>query len=237
MNDGLSLRTVDLARSVGISVQMVRNYEWVGFLPSAERSPAGYRRYTARHLQALRAARVMIAGFGWESARQILHAGHQGDLPAALALIDSCHAGLHWRRREIEATLGALRSVAAVLPEHAAAQHWQQSPLAIGEAARRAGVRVSALRFWEAQGLIDPARDSANGYRRYNDEQVRRLQVVVLLRQGGYDFPAIRAVLDELAAGQPGKAIAAAEQRLKDLALASRRCTEATAVFWEYAQQ
>jgi DNA-binding transcriptional MerR regulator len=97
-------------------------------------------------------------------------------------------------------------------------------------------VRVSAIRFWEAQGLLEPTRDPASGYRRYNDEQVRRLQVVVLLRQGGYDFLAIRAVLDELAAGRPGKAIAAAEQRLKDLADASRRCAEATAVFWGYVQ-
>jgi DNA-binding transcriptional MerR regulator len=235
MNDAQPLRTVDLARAVGISVQMVRNYERAGFLPQAERSPAGYRRYTARHLQALRAARVMIGGFGWQSARQVLRAIHQGDLPAAFALVDACHAGLHQRRREIVATLEALRSAAAALPEQATLHHPRQS-LTIGEAADLTGVRVSAIRFWEAQELLEPARDPASSYRRYNDVQVRRLQVIVLLRQGGYNFPAIRAVLDELAAGRPAKAIAAAEQRLKDLSGASQRCAEATAVFWEYVQ-
>jgi DNA-binding transcriptional MerR regulator len=178
----------------------------------------------------------MIYGFGWQHTRQILDATHQDDLPAALAMVDACHAGLHQHRREIEATLEALRSAAAALPEHTAARRLQQS-LAIGEAARLTGVLVSAIRFWESLGLLEPARDPSSGYRRYNGEQLRRLQMIVLLRQSGYDFPAIRTVLDELAAGQPGKAIAAAERRLKDLAEASRRCAEATAVFWEYVQQ
>jgi DNA-binding transcriptional MerR regulator len=142
-------RTIDLARAAGISTQMVRNYERAGFLPAAERSPAGYRRYTARHLHALRAARAMIAGHGWQPARQILHAVHHGDLPAALALVDACHAALHQRRREIEATLGALRSVAAALPEPVAARVLLRPGMTIGAAARHVGVRVSALRFWE----------------------------------------------------------------------------------------
>ena len=66
---------------------------------------------------------------------------------------------------------------------------------------------------------------------------MRRLQLVVLLRQDGNSFPAIHAVLGEPAAGRPGTAIAAAEQRLKDPAEASRHCTEATAVFWGYVQE
>ena len=231
------LRTIDLARAAGVSTQMVRNYEQAGFLPAAERSPAGYRRYTARHLHALRAARAMIGGHGWQPAHQILHAVHHGDLPAALALVDACHADLHRRRGEIEATLGALRAVAAALPEPVAMRALPQPGLTIGAAARHVGVRVSALRFWEEQGLLEPERDPASGYRRYNDAQMRRLQVVVLLRQGGYDFAAIRAVLGELAAGRPGQAITAAEQRLKELGAASQRCAEATTAFWGYVQQ
>jgi DNA-binding transcriptional MerR regulator len=85
--------------------------------------------------------------------------------------------------------------------------------------------------------LLQPERDPASGYRRYNDEQLRRLQVVALLRQGGYDFAAIRAVLDELAAGRPGQAIDAAERRLKELSAASQCCTEATTAFWGYVRE
>src|SRR5262245_2528177 len=135
MKDRRPLRTIDLARAAGISTQMVRNYEQAGFLPAAERSPAGYRCYTARHLHALLAARVMIGGHGWQPTRQILHALHRGELPGALALVDACHAELHQRRREIEATLGALRAVAAALPDpiHAV---FPQPGLTIGAAAQ-----------------------------------------------------------------------------------------------------
>jgi hypothetical protein len=84
----------------------------------------------------------MIGGFGCQNTRQVLDAVHHDDLPTALALVDACHAGLHQLRREIEATLGALRSAAAVLPEHAAARYSLRPSLTIGEAARRRSARL-----------------------------------------------------------------------------------------------
>ncbi len=44
-------------------------------------------------------------------------------------------------------------------------------------------------------------------YRLYDEQQMRRLRVVVLLREAGYDFNVILSVLDKLAAGRPEKAI------------------------------
>ena len=44
------LRTTDLARAVGLHPNTVRRYVQRGFLPPVERSPAGYRRFTERHL-------------------------------------------------------------------------------------------------------------------------------------------------------------------------------------------
>ena len=58
-------RTKDLAEAVNISVQQVRNYEALGFIPVVERSPSGYRRYTQHHLAALKTARHLIGGYGW----------------------------------------------------------------------------------------------------------------------------------------------------------------------------
>jgi DNA-binding transcriptional MerR regulator len=86
------------------------------------------------------------------------------------------------------------------------------------------GVRVSALRFWEEQGLLHPHRDDSSGYRLYDEQQMRRLRVVVLLKEAGYGFDAIRSVLDELSAGRPGSALRAIEGRRVELARASRAC-------------
>lgn len=98
-------------------------------------------------------------------------------------------------------------------------------------------MRVSTVRFWERQGLLQPRREAGNAYRLYDREQLGRLRIVVLLRRGGYGFEAIRAVLGELASGRMHRAVAAAEQRLRDLEEASKHCAAATATLWTYVQE
>jgi DNA-binding transcriptional MerR regulator len=210
------LRTIDLARTAGISVQQVRNYEAWGFLPPAQRSQNGYRLYTPRHLAALKTACNMIGGYGWQRALRIMQAVHQGSLSTALALVDARHAELASKRLQIEQTLQALQVLSKESTKWTSALHVRK--LRIGEAAKHVGVRTSALHFWEQQGLICPIRDQNSGYRLYDEQQMRRLHVVVLLREVGYDFRTIRSVLDELASGRPEKAIEAGEKRSEELA-------------------
>lgn len=231
---GSRLRPVDLARRVGISVQSVRAYERWGFLPAAPRSAAGHRQFTARHLHAIEAARTMIEGFGWQAARGVMAAVHRGEPDAALEMVDACHADLHRRRRELAETLAALRTAGA--QRESTPRLRRPDGVRVGEAAQRAGVRASALRFWEQQGLLYPTRDVQSGFRRYDAEQLRRLRVVVLLREAGYGFAAIRTVLEELAAGRPERALVAVERRRQDLAHQSRACARATAAFWTYLE-
>ena len=113
MKVGTYLRTKDLARAVGISVQQVRNYEAEGFIPAIERSPSGYRRYTRQHLVALQTAMQMIGGYGRQRTQQIMQAVHQGWLSDALALIDERHAELAGTRAQLDQTLAALSVLAA----------------------------------------------------------------------------------------------------------------------------
>jgi DNA-binding transcriptional MerR regulator len=232
--DGV-LRTHDLAEAAGISVQQVRNYEVGGFLPAVERSHSGYRRYTRRHLAAVTTARQLIDGYGLQRARQIMQAAHQGRLAEALALIDERHAALHATRQQLDQTLAALSVLATQLP---AETHLRSSRrLRVGAAARMVGVRVSALRFWEQIGLLQPVREAGSRYRLYDERQLRRLRIVALLRQANYDFPAIRTTLDELEAGQLQRAITAVEQRRSELARVSWQCLGALASFHAYVSE
>lgn len=51
--------------------------------------------------------------------------------------------------------------------------------LRIGEVARRAGVGIDALRFYEREGLIArPARDPSSGYRAYSADVVRTVRFI-----------------------------------------------------------
>jgi DNA-binding transcriptional MerR regulator len=229
------LRTIDLAQAGHISVQQVRNYEASGFIPPAERSPGGYRLYTQKHLVALKTARSLLGGYGWQRARAIMQAVHQGKLSVALTLIDERHAELASKRLQLEQTLAALSTLAAQSAPRASTRHSQR--LRVGEAAKQVGVRVSALRFWEQQDLLHPVRDKSSQYRLYDEQQMRRLRVVVLLRDAGYDFSAIRTTLDELAAGQPKRAIAAVEKRRAELARTSWACLAAMSSFQGYISE
>lgn len=226
------LRTSDLARAGGISVQQVRNYEASGFIPPAGRSPRGYRLYTQHHLAALQTVRSLVRGYGWQRTRAIMQALYQGHLSQALACIDEHHAELASKRRQIEQTLAALSTLEPPTAPLSALP--RPRLLRVGEAASQFGVRVSALYFWEQQGLLQPVREKSSHYRLYDEQQMRRLGVVVLLREAGYTFPVIQAVLDELAAGQPEKAIAAVEQRREELARMSLACIEVIPAFQTY---
>lgn len=229
------LRTIDLARAGRISVQQVRNYEAGGLIPPAERSHGGHRLYLRKHLVALETARSLAGGYGWQRARAIMRATHGGSLSIALALIDERHAELAAKRLQVEQTQAALNMLAAQSPSLATTRHAPR--LRVGEAAKHVGVRVSALHFWEQQGLLHPGRDKSSRYRLYDERQMRRLRVVVLLREAGYDFDAIRTVLDALAAGRPEKAIAAAERRRAELAGMSWACLVGMAAFQGYVSE
>jgi len=50
--------------------------------------------------------------------------------------------------------------------------------LTIGEVARAADVATSALRFYEAEGLVMPAGRTAVGYRLYDPEQIARVRFI-----------------------------------------------------------
>jgi len=232
-------RPIDLARAVGLSAQTVRTYEQLGFLPPAGRSATGYRRYEARHARALQATRLMVAGYGWTPALRIMRSVHKGELDAAVAAVDACHAGLHQSRHETLATLAALCSATTPSTDENKGQSLIDPiglPLRISEVARRVGVPVSTVRFWETYELVRPRRDPTSGYRLYDAPEVQRIQVIALLRHGGYGFDAIRPVLAALATGRPEQATQAAQLRLAELVEASRRYDAATAAFWSYIE-
>jgi DNA-binding transcriptional MerR regulator len=231
-----ALRPIDLGRAIGLSSVQVNRFERWGLLSPAERTPTGRRRYAERHMDEILALRAMQAGYGWRLGNRVMRHVQKGDLAAALALVDEQHASLYRQRQEVADTLQALETHHAAEPARSLPARWRTTPtlLRIGEAATRAGVRASAVRFWEQQGLLQPPRDPESTFRLYDRSQLARLHVVAVLRQASYTFDAIRALLDELSGGRPDAALAAVERRRDDLTRASKLCARATAALWLY---
>ncbi|MBB3993219.1 MerR family redox-sensitive transcriptional activator SoxR [Sulfitobacter undariae] len=78
--------------------------------------------------------------------------------------------------------------------------------LTIGALATRTGLAVSAIRYYEAQGLIKPWRNGG-GQRRFARADLRRLSFVMIAQQFGFTLPQIRIQLEGLPNGRtPTKA-------------------------------
>ena len=65
----------------------------------------------------------------------------------------------------------------------------------IGEAARRAGVKTSLLRYYEDIGLL-PAPERLSGQRRYDQTVLRRLAVIDVAQRAGMSLDEIRLLVE-----------------------------------------
>ncbi|MFC4631690.1 MerR family transcriptional regulator [Promicromonospora alba] len=218
--DRSPLRTADVARESGYSVQQVRDLERLGVIPPAVRAANGYRAYTATHVRALRAYRGLASAAGPVDARRLLaatfdgtSAGAQGDptepgtrLADAAAAIGAVHVRL---ARERDEALRAREALRAIQAEAAAAVASDADPtvaapdragdtMTITELAAALGVRTSTLRFWEQEGLAVPDRVTTLRARQYGTGAIQEARIVAALRSSGYGIPAVRDVVATL---------------------------------------
>ena len=69
--------------------------------------------------------------------------------------------------------------------------------LTVGEVARRSGVAVSALHFYEREGLIASRRTSGN-QRRFRRDVLRRIAFIRIAQRVGVPLAQVREALDQL---------------------------------------
>jgi len=201
-----ALRTVDVARRAGYSVQQVRNLERDGVLPPATRTAAGYRRYGEIHLHSALAYRALAAATGPVEAKRILRAVHACPVSEALALLDAAHARLDRERTDLQLAKEAAAAISAepiddVRPSDA---------MSVSELAAALGVRPSTLRHWDAEDLVVPDRLAPRGTRRYTPAHTRDARIVHQLRTAGYRIEPLRALMPELRRGQRSDDVASA---------------------------
>ncbi|MFJ5269451.1 MerR family transcriptional regulator [Streptomyces sp. NPDC088358] len=72
----------------------------------------------------------------------------------------------------------------------------------IGELATRAGTTTRTLRYYESRGLL-PARRAGNGYRTYDEDDLKLLRQIRTLQDFGFDLEETRPFVECLRAGHP----------------------------------
>jgi len=63
--------------------------------------------------------------------------------------------------------------------------------LSIGQVARRAGVGVETVRFYEREGLLEEPPRRASGYRQYSEQVVKRLHFIKHAQKLGFSLKEI----------------------------------------------
>jgi MerR family transcriptional regulator, redox-sensitive transcriptional activator SoxR len=96
-----------------------------------------------------------------------------------------------------------------------------EGELLIGDVARRSGLRASAIRYYEAIGLL-PEPERVAGRRRYPPDVVQTLSVIATAQRAGLSLDEVR----ELLAGSSGNG--AVSERLR--AIAQRKLPEVDAL-------
>lgn len=103
---------------------------------------------------------------------------------------------MHWmimKRTEVKAVAGS----SVRHPE----THPEEQTITVGEVASRSGVAVSAIRFYEARGLIRSTRTSGN-QRRYARNVLRRIAVIRIAQRAGLSLAEIKDHMDTLPEGR-----------------------------------
>lgn len=69
------------------------------------------------------------------------------------------------------------------------------SQWSIGQIAKRAGVGIDTLRYYEREGLLSPTGRLASGYRRYGESELKRLRFIRRAKALGFSLDDIRSLL------------------------------------------
>ncbi|MFF5704837.1 MerR family transcriptional regulator [Streptomyces sp. NPDC012794] len=74
----------------------------------------------------------------------------------------------------------------------------------IGELAKRAGTSTRTLRYYESRGLLEARRTgNGNGYRDYDEDDLRLLRQIRTLQDFGFELEETRPFVECLRAGHP----------------------------------
>lgn len=89
--------------------------------------------------------------------------------------------------------------------------------IGIGALARRAGVGIDTVRYYEREGLLEPRTRLASGYRRYSGHEIARLRFIRRAQALGFSLSEIRELLSLSSHRDVGRVKKKAQAKLSDV--------------------
>ena len=89
--------------------------------------------------------------------------------------------------------------------------------LGIGQLAKRGGVGIDTVRYYERNGLLEPRGRLASGYRRYGELEVARLRFIRRAQALGFTLKEVKELLALSAQRDVGRVKRSAQAKLLDV--------------------
>ncbi|WP_245237944.1 MerR family DNA-binding transcriptional regulator [Paenibacillus etheri] len=183
-----------IAKKLNVSTTTLRRYEDQGLVPEVPRTASNRRCYTAIHVQAFITVRALLQGYEIPVVYDVMRKIKARQVEYALWSINQEQHNTHAEKLRLEEVLRMFRN--ADLSKYKDLE--VTNTMTIGEVAQMAGVKPSAIRHWEQEGLITSNRNKDNGYRVYTVTELRKIILISSLRKTVYYIENMKQLLNEI---------------------------------------
>ena len=188
--------TSTIAKEFNIHPNTVRFYEEIGFLPQIPRKENGYRLYNQIHYEQLKLIRIGLKSELLQNGLRkqvigIIKVSANGEYDKALELAKEHLESISKEEKNAEEAIKIVEN--NILKENTE----NIKTYSRKQVADYLGLTIDTLRNWELNGLLTVKRKE-NGYRVYNDEDIKKLKIISSLRCANYSLSAILRLLKQL---------------------------------------
>ena len=74
--------------------------------------------------------------------------------------------------------------------------------MTVSQLAKRLNVSADTIRHYVRSGLLNPQRDPENGYKRFTQDDVKRLQFILQAKSLGFSLNDIQTIMDQSSHGE-----------------------------------
>ncbi|WP_339271334.1 MerR family transcriptional regulator [Paenibacillus sp. FSL R5-0470] len=183
-----------IAKKLNVSTTTLRRYQDQGLVPEVPRTPSNRRCYTDIHVQAFITIRALLQGYEIPVVYDVMRKIKARQIEDALWSINQEQHNTQTEKHRLEDVLRMFRN--ADLSRYNDLE--VTNAMTIGEVAQMAGVKPSAIRHWEQEGLITSNRNKDNGYRVYTITELRKIILISSLRKTVYYIENMKQLLNEI---------------------------------------
>jgi len=191
--------TSEIADLIGIHPNTVRRYEELQLISRPARKPNGYRQFTDLHVGQFRVARLafeveVLQNGLRKHAVNIVKTTARCEFDRAMVLT------VEYMRR-IEAEKENAEEAIKITAELLCGADTEGPEICLNRSktAEHLQITIDTLRNWELNGLLRVKR-RRNGYRVYDNADIRRLKIIKSLRCANYSLAAILRMLNAISA-------------------------------------